>query len=295
MVSPIHLRITDGLTPEAIEAVRKRSTAPVIVEIPGAWCFRIRRPPPPTGWKPKLRQELKDSLLPQPLTELYWDELIEEDGTWSLFAVPRLRLESRLGPVRDVLWRRGRKVRVVPQGDGPPTGGMAAFPNLAPPEFRARRVPWVQMRRWARRLAPVLTLILVSAGLAMFLAPRWNRLNRDWQTMEVSYLQTWNELERERRFGAAIHGVQHGGSGLDSFWVRDLDALTRLLPEDAHLISIRWQPDETQIDLVTPTPELVREALEASPEFRDVRFIGNLERRGEKCRLLLQFRSDGRP
>ena len=76
-------------------------------------------------------------------------------------------------------------------------------------------------------------------------------------------------------------------------FIQDLDALTRLTPEDSHAAGLRWTPELVELDLITPRAEAIREALEAAPEFQGVRMEGLLERRQELSRLTLSMRPEG--
>ncbi len=99
------------------------------------------------------------------------------------------------------------------------------------------------------------------------------------------------QAQAERQVLAVLRG-QASRRPEDPAWLTDLDALTRLLPEDTRLAKLEWAPGGLQLDLLTPHPERIQEILEASPEFKGVRFVGNLERQGELSRLTLHCQSE---
>jgi hypothetical protein len=98
-----------------------------------------------------------------------------------------------------------------------------------------------------------------------------------------------SEVLREKTFLRLLDPKLNQGA---TPFISDLDALTRLIPEDSHGVELWWRHDHLELNLNTPKPEMVREALEASPEFQAVHFEGNLERRGDRSRLMLSMRPE---
>ncbi|WP_306591284.1 hypothetical protein [Geothrix sp. 21YS21S-4] len=134
----------------------------------------------------------------------------------------------------------------------------------------------------------------VSAAITCFRDVREGRslrLESDHLEQRVQALQT--DLDGLKGSVEALGGLSR--SSEEAGWIKDLDGLTRLLPEDSRVVGLVWKPSAIHIDLITPHPELIREALEASPEFRNVRFVGNLERRDGKNRLTLECEQERTP
>lgn len=279
----VNIELPGRIDPKTLTLL-EGSLDPVMISVPPSWCYQISRQPPPGGWSRALRAELSPSLFPEALSDLYWDEMIDEKGTWIIWALPRKHLEDGLGPVSASVLRADRRVRVYPVGDHQ-IESLKAFPNLAPPEHRPRRVPWKSLRRVGVAAGLVL-VVLLGSGLGLYRARRkWTSLKAGLSLRQSQVKQLESELEKERRILSVFQQLRDSQS--TPKWVQDLDALTRILPEDTRLVNLRWQPDECTVDLLTPNPEQIREILEAAPEFRQVRFSGVLERKGEKNRLVL--------
>jgi Tfp pilus assembly protein PilN len=168
---------------------------------------------------------------------------------------------------------------------------MAAFPNVAPQPFRAKRLPWKRILTVG--LIGVPLLVLAAGGLVIggVVLPRWRALEARKHLAETTLTQGQTRLVQERQQLQQLKGLETN-QGAQPRWVRDLDALTRLLPEDSHLVGLRWDPEGIQIDLVTPNPELIRSILEAAPDFMEVRFQGNLDRHGDQSRLTLSLKPE---
>lgn len=279
----VNIELPGSIDPQTA-ALLKQSTDPVLISVPSSWCYKISRLPPPGGWSRALRAELAPSLFPEPPSALYWDEIIDEKGTWIIWALPRKLIEECLGPLSASVMHPGRHVRVHPAGQNQ-HGGLSAFPNLAPRENRPRRIPWKVLRR-AGVAAGLISAISAGFGIGIYKTRRnWTALESRLSLRQTQVKQLESEMEKEKKILSAFQ--QLGDPQSSPRWVQDLDALTRILPEDTRLVSLRWQPDECTVDLLTPHPEQIREILEAAPEFRQVRFNGVLERKGEKNRLVL--------
>lgn len=272
-----------------IETLRRNPRAPVVISLPESWCYRISRGAPPGGWKRNLLLRLRPGLFPEPMEAIAWDEDLSLDGTWQVWAISNLRLNRALGTLASHLWNPGRRVRIRPGKNG--GEGLAAFPNLAPKRHRAYRVPWQRIRRVALFLGP--TGVIVAALLlgGLYVRGKWVRLRED-LALEAKIVQSQErELTLERQYLSLLQ-QQTTKKSQDAPWLTDLDALTRLLPEDTRLVSLEWSPQQSRLDVITPHPERIQEILEASPEFRGVRFLGNLDRQGEQSRLTLQVESE---
>ena len=141
------------------------------------------------------------------------------------------------------------------------------------------------------RLGPavVLTALLAFGGVR---AQRtWAQMKHDLAVEETAVKGLEGEVSIEHRYLAALQD-QTSQKSHDPAWLTDLDALTRLLPEDTRLVSMEWTPQRSQLDLMTPHPVRIQEILEASPEFKGVRFLGNLDRRSDLSRLTLRVESE---
>lgn len=275
---------------EVAERLKGEPKAPVLVEIPEGWCYRIQRSAPPGGWRSPLVRALRPGLFPEPLESLTWDEEVGEDGTWNVWAVSATRVVAGLGPLAESVYRPGRPVRVRPAGEG--EEGLSAFPNLAPDAFRPRRVPWRRLRHLASRFGPGLAALLLVSGAGLYLQRGWTSLAGRLRAEEEAVQRMDRQAQADRQMIAVLRG--HASlTRQEPSWLIDLDALTRLLPEDTRLVKLGWEPKSLQLDLLTPHPERIQEILEASPEFKGVRFVGNLDRQGEISRLTLQGLSEG--
>jgi len=275
---------------DLLEALKAQPKAPVIIEVPEGWCYQIQRGAPPGGWRASLLETLRPGLFPEAMEALHWDEEIGEDGAWRVWAMAQTRLDAALGEFSGPLWSQGRLVRLRPAGQG--EEGLAAFPNLAPRGHRARRIPWRRLRRLAQRIGPALLVLLLLGSVGLRLRRNWNRLQAQVRSEELAIQRMDQQVQADRSALAILRGQASRGQQAP-IWLSDLDALTRLLPEDTRLVKLEWTPQGLLLDLLTPHPERIQEILEASPEFKGVRFVGNLDRQGELSRLTLQCQSEG--
>lgn len=261
-------------------------SAPVILNIPESWCFRISRPPPPGGWSAALRKRLRPGLFPG-MAEgtLIWDEEVDGAGTWRVWAVSMERVNAALGALQPQIFSGKRKVRVRPAGHG--EEGIAAFPNLARSEWRAFRWPWRRIRRACLLGGPLLALILLGMGLSIHVRYSQQDLDRRLKAAESAYSEEEARSRSEKQVMEALGNVK-GGKGQVPPWLLDLDALTRLLPEDTRLVRIRWSSSVIELDVITPHPQAIQEILEASKDFKQVRFVGRMDRQGALSRLTLE-------
>lgn len=261
------------------------------LEVPEQWCYRIDRPAPSGGWTRRQRDLLRPSLFPLGLERLWWDEEQGEDRNWRIWALERAHLDTTLGSWGAKVWAPGRKVRVHPIGHSGTNPGLGYFPNLAPLSHRLRRWPVATLRRvgwWGIPMVAILTVACIGAIRDL---REGRRLDLEAARLQKRVASLQTDLDGSKGLAAALSRL--GQPKGDPSWVRDLDGLTRLLPEDSRVVDLVWKPAGIRIDLITPHPELIREALEASPEFRNVRFVGNLERREAHSRLTLECESEG--
>lgn len=287
MTRPSHIVLSLGLSDPAIGEVL-REKGPLLLEIPENCVYHILRPPPPGGWRRTTRNALRAGLFPDPLEFLWWDEAVLADGSWEIWGLPIARLREMLGTAEGAVLAANRRLRIFPEGSDR-TRGLSGFPNLAPPQQRPLRIPWPRLQQWARWGLPLAVLIGGTLATLLILKSRWVRLEVEHEAQSKAVQSLESSVTRERGNLESISRLQ-APAGVMPRWARDLDALTRLLPEDTRLAGLKWQMDEVQIDLLTPQPERIREILQAAPEFTQVRFVGNLERRGEKSRLVLVLR-----
>jgi len=288
MASPLVIRLPKGITAEVENILMADQRRPVRIELPESWCYRILLPNPPKGWSRKQRELLRPSLLPEPLEDLQWDEEVHSDRGWTLWAVSKSRFESATRSFTKALFQSGRPIRVCPYEHAGRTQNMAAFPNLAPSSHRRSRLPWARVRVTAFILIPILTLVIGGWGIGGVVRPRWTAMLDQEKRLTAALVQAQVQVSSERLANQRFKDLA-SGKGVHPLWLTDLDALTRLIPEDSFLVGITWSPEEVQIDLVTPNPELIRNILEAAPEFDSVTFQGNLERQGQKSRLILSL------
>jgi len=107
------------------------------------------------------------------------------------------------------------------------------------------------------------------------------------QTCRNDLGQTENRLAKEQAFIRLLDPkARHGCEP----FLEDLDALTRLIPEDTYAIELTWSPAHLLLTTNSPRPEVLRETLEAASDFRDLRFEGTMERKGDRSRLTLSMR-----
>lgn len=276
-----------GALPKGMEAALQAGTVrAAVVTVPEAWCYRVRRPAPPGGWTRRMREELRPGLFPEALEALWWDEEIHFDGTWEVWAISPSRVLGALSRLADV---KGLRARVCTKGHWGSKPVLAAFPNVALPDARPIRWPWARIRISAIWVLPPVATVLILGGL-------WIRQHRELARVGQGILSArarvdriQGDLARERALLRTLDPSQSLGSAP---FVADLDALTRLIPEDSYGVELKWHRDRIELNLNTPKPEVVREALEASPEFQNVHFEGNLERRGDRSRLTLSMRPE---
>lgn len=287
MKRPPHIALPDG-PPSSAAWEGLRCEGPMLLEVPEGWCYRIHRPAPPGGWKRATREALRPGLFPEPLERLWWEETIHPDGSWEIWALPEIRIREALGPSASAIFTTGRALRVFPTGLVG-RGSLSEYPNLAPLGQRPLRIPWRLLSRWMRWGLPVSVAILGGLVASVVFRTRWARLEVEHARLQQTVQGLESSVGRERGNLALLRRVQAPGGTLPR-WAKDLDALTRLLPEDTRLAGLKWESEELQIDLLAPQPERIREILEAAPEFGQVHFVGNLDRRGEKSRLVLVLR-----
>lgn len=275
-----------GPLPKGLEAALQEGTAAMVVTVPEAWCYHVRRPAPPGGWTRRLREELRPGLFPEPPQELWWDEDLHVDGTWEVWAIAPSRVLDSIPSLRDA---KGARARVCLEKHWGARPRLSAFPNLAPPKTRPMRWPWGRIRRALLWSLPPLAAALILGGLWVRQGRAMDRLARELQAARIRADRIQADLAREKGLLRAMDPAV--GLGPEPF-IADLDALTRLIPEDSRGVELRWQRDRITLDLITPKPEVVRDALEASPEFQKVHFEGNLDRRGDRSRLTLSLQPE---
>lgn len=278
---PLVLNLPGSIPEAQLESLRS-GLAPVVVQVPEDWCYHIRRSRAGRGWTARMRKESLPALFPEAPEALWLDQELDESGAWEVWAISRSRLDAALGPAAEPLWKKGRKVRVQPF----PGGSLEAFPNLAPAGFRPLRLPWRRIRRTAAWALPLAAGLALACLAAIRTQTRMRELEGREQALRTRVASLQADLDRERALAEALQRL--GGEG-QAPWVKDLDDLTRLLPEDTRLVDLRWTRSSIQIDLITPKPELIRECLQASNEFEQIAFRGNLERKGEQSRLTLEL------
>lgn len=289
---PLEIHLPGGPGADILDLLRAQPRRPLRIRVPQDWCYRTHWPAPAGGWRRKLREALRPSLWPEPLEEIHWDEEVEAGGVWSLWGLSRARLDRALRPWAEAIWAPSRPVRVVPEGAGE-SAALSAFPNLAPLSHRRRRLPVRALLKAGMVLVPVLFLAAGALAWGRLVQPRAKALHDARRQAEATLLQGQRALQADRQILQRLQAL-HTGQGAQPPWVADLDALTRLLPEDTHLVALQWKPEGLRIDLITPSPELIRGILEDSPDFKEVRFQGNLERRGERSRLTLTLAPEPR-
>jgi len=292
MANPAHLSLSAPPAPGDAEALPAAGEA-VVLRIPDAWCFRIERAAPPSGWTRSLRDRLRPGLFPMPLDKLWWDEEVDESGRWRVWAVPREHLEARIKGLGNPHWRDGLKARVCPASLWQAKGSLSAFPNLAPPGHRPRRIPWKKVRKALTLAIPPLAVACLALWGGLRLSHAKARQIQRTEDLRRTLASLEMQLDQEKNLARAL--ARRGPSQDPPPWVADLDALTRLLPDDTRALDLQWRQGSIRVDLITPHPEAIRDILEASAEFQDVHFLGNLERRGEQSRLVLEFRPRRRP
>lgn len=275
-----------GSLPKGIEAAHKPGAVHVVMTVPETWCYHLRRPAPPGGWTRRLREELRSGLLPESSNELWWDEAVHSDGTWEVWAISPSRILSVLPSIRGA---KGLRVRICTKEHWDARPQLSAFPNVAPPGTRPMRWPWTQIRSAARWGLPPLVAILILGGMWIRQHRELARANWEIRILRSRVDQIQGDLAQEM---GVVRSLDPSASLGPVPFISDLDALTRLVPEDSHGVDLKWRRDRVELDLITPKPEVVREALEASPEFQNVHFEGNLERRGDRSRLRLSMRPE---
>lgn len=288
MNKPLIIALPSGKAKSELAANQKGQGA-LVITVPDTWCYHIHRPAPPGGWTRRIRDDLREGLFPEPTSDLWVDEEIHPDGSWEVWAIPFKRIHSVLG---DRATDHKRPVRICPLGRWNSESPMNAFPNLAPPELRLRRWPWKQIRwgvSWG--LPPVAALILLG-GLWTRQSNALVRIGIEEQQLQNQIKTLQADLAREAALVRYLDPTEKHGA---LPFIDDLDALTRLIPEDSHAAGLRWEADGIELDLITPRPESIRDALEASPEFHSVRVEGDLDRRGELTRLHLSLRREAKP
>ena len=256
----------------------------LVVTVPDSWCYHILRPAPPGGWSRRLRDGLRPGLFPEPMNALWSDETIQPDGSWEVWAIAPARILP--------LFPQGRfpeafPARITTRSQSQAGQAIASFPNMAPPVARPRRLPWKSVRRIVACCALFLALATPPTWV-------WHRQKRELSRLQATLQTCRNDLGRTESLLAKEKAIirlldPKARQGSEPFLV-DLDALTRLIPEDTYAIELTWSPDRLSLTTNSPRPEVLREALEAASDFRELRFEGTMDRKGDRSRLTLSMR-----